>query len=223
MPRISQAALWVVMGSMMLACAGVVRADTLTLPAPRLDGPVSLEKALHQRRSVRDPQSAPLSVSEIGQLCWAAQGITDDKGHRTAPSARATYPLEVYVLIDSATGMAPGLYHYRPSEHALILRRAGGIGAEFRAQAARQEWIAQAPVIFIIAGDTTRVASMRERGRDFMYVEAGLAAQGFFLQAVALGLGSTYVGGFDPAAARAALALPAGEEVMAVLPVGRRP
>lgn len=223
MRSIGRIAVGMIVGSLMLAHAGVAFADTLTLPAPRLDGPVSIEKALHERRSVRDPLSAPLSLSEIGQLCWAAQGITDDKGHRTAPSARATYPLEVYVLVDSATGLAPGLYHYGPAGHELILRRGGHVGAEFRAQAARQEWIAKAPVIFVIAGDTARVATMRERGRDFMYVEAGLAAQGFFLQAVALGLGSTYVGGFDPEAARAVLKLPAGEEVMAVLPVGRRP
>ena len=64
---------------------------------------------------------------------------------------------------------------------------------------------------------------MKDRGAQFMWVEAGLAAQGFFLQATALELGSTYVGGFDPAAARTALDLAAGEEVLAVLPVGHKP
>ncbi len=87
-----------------------------------------------------------------------------------------------------------------------------------------QTWITTAPAILVITGTAERMGErFVERRRDFMCVEAGLAAQGFFLQATALGLGSTYVGGFDPEAARAFLGLPAGEVVLAVLPVGARP
>src|SRR5512140_2964944 len=91
----------------------------VTLPAAKTDGKISLEAALAQRRSIRKFASAPLTVEEVGQLCWAAQGVTDAKGHRTAPSALAIYPLEIYVAAGAVTGLAASLYHYRPVDHSL--------------------------------------------------------------------------------------------------------
>jgi len=196
---------------------------SVALPKANTDGTMSLEKALATRRSLRSMAATPLSLEQLGQLCWAAQGITDDKGHRTAPSARASYPLQLYVIAGAVTGLAPGLYRYEPATHALATLAAGDQRAAFEGHAVGQEWIARAPAIFVISGAVEKMPGGNERGSAFMNVEAGLAAQGFFLQATALGLGSTYVGGFKPAEAREALKLPAGEEVLAVLPVGRRP
>lgn len=202
----------------------------ISLPAPRLDGKVSIEAALKQRRSVRKFAPAPLTLEEIGQLCWAAQGVTDDKGHRTAPSARAVYPLELYVVAGSVTGLVPGLYRYQPSSHSLHLVAPGDKRADLDEKAVGQSWmpIARAAAVFVISGNAAKTASspdpaMKERGRLFMWVEAGLAAQGFFLEATGMGLGSTYVGGFRPVQAHEVLGLAASEEVMAILPVGRRP
>jgi SagB-type dehydrogenase family enzyme len=200
-------------------------ADAVTLPAPVTTGTVTVEQALATRRSLRGMADRPLTLAEVGQLCWAAQGVTDDKGHRTAPSALATYPLEVYVVATAVAELAPGVYRYQPAEHALALHAASGTTREdLVAQAIGQPWITSAPAILIITGTAERMGErFVARRRDFMCVEAGLAAQGFFLQATALGLGSTYVGGFDPDAARAFLGLPAGEDVLAILPVGARP
>jgi len=203
--------------------AGSTATPAIALPAPKTDGTFSLEKALHERRSLRGPAETPLTLEEIGQLCWAAQGVTDEKGHRTAPSAMAAYPLELYVLAGSVTGLAPGGYHYEPAQHALTPRTGGPQLVDFEQQAVGQGWTAKVPAIFVISGSTAKMTRMRDRAAQFMWVEAGLAAQGFFLEATALGLGSTYVGGFDPAAARTALGLAEGEEVLAVLPVGRKP
>ncbi len=86
-----------------------------------------------------------------------------------------------------------------------------------------QDWITQAPAVFVITGKAAKMAGMKERGKQFMAVETGLAAQGLLLEETALGLGGTFVGGFDPSKARAVLGLPAEEEVLAVLPVGNRP
>jgi SagB-type dehydrogenase family enzyme len=174
---------------------------------------------------VRGMADRPLTLAELGQLCWAAQGITDDKGHRTAPSALATYPLEIYVVADAVTGLEPGVYRYQPAGHALVphpgATTARPLNAALVEKAIGQAWIATAPAILVITGTAERMGErFVERRRDFMCVEAGLAAQGFFLEATALGLGSTYVGGFDPEAARAFFGLPAGEDVLAVLPVG---
>ena len=194
----------------------------VSLPAPRTDGGVSVERALKERRSNRSPATTPLTMAEIGQLCWAAQGVSDDKGHRTAPSARATYPLELYLIAHSVEALPSGLYHYEPARHALALVAIGDRRDDFVHKAVGQEWIKRAPAVFIIVGNAERTASMKERGPNFMWVEAGLAAQGFFLEATAMGLGSTYVGGFSPSAAHAALSLPPAEQVLGVLPVGRK-
>ncbi len=212
----------------LLATASLVRADDpatpspTALPAPQKDGKFAVEKALAERRSLRAPAPSPLTMAEIGQLCWATQGVTDAKGHRTAPSARAAYPLELYVIAGAVDGLPAGLYRYVPSTHTLELRTPGDQRATFEAKAIGQGWSDKAPAVFVITGTASKMASMKERGTPFMWVEAGLAAENFFLQATALGLGSTYVGGFDPAAARSTLGLPAGEEVLAVLPVGRK-
>lgn len=205
------------------AAAEATPRATVALPAPKHDGDVSIEKALMQRRSVRKLAPAPLTLEEIGQLCWAAQGVTDDKGHRTAPSARGLYPLELYVLAGSVQGLAPGLYHYEPARNALTLLAAGDGRADFEHKGVGQAWVATAPAIFVISGAVGKMANLKERGLEFMWVEAGLAAQGFFLEASAMKLGSTFVGGFRPQEAHAVLALPDSEAVLAVLPVGRLP
>jgi SagB-type dehydrogenase family enzyme len=197
--------------------------SAIILPTPHTDGKVSVEGALKERRSVRNPAPTPLTLEEVGQLCWAAQGTTDAHGHRTAPSAQAKYPLELYVLAGAVTGLAPGLYHYRPSGHALRPVSSGDLRGDFVTQGVGQGWVAKAPAIFVVTGVAEKMASMGERGRPFMWIEVGLAAQGFFLQATGLGLGSTFVGGFRPPQAATVLGLPAAEEVLAVLPVGRKP
>ena len=164
-----------------------------------------------------------IRFTELGQLCWAAQGITDDKGHRTARSAMASYPLTLYAIAGAVKGLAPGLYQYEPAGHRLRLVSPGDQRTEFMEKAVGQAWIAKAPVIFVLSGSTEKMTKMKDRKTQFMATEAGLAAQGFFLQAEAMGLGSTVVGGFKPDPARKALGLPSSEDVLAVLPVGKRP
>jgi SagB-type dehydrogenase family enzyme len=195
----------------------------VALPTPNTDGKVTLEKALKKRRSLREFSAAPLTLLEIGQLCWAAQGTTDSKGHRTAPSAKALYPLELYVIVASVQGLSPGFYHYETAAHTLTTVSTGNIREEFVKKAVGQDWITKAPAIFVISGKAKKMAGMNERGKQFMAIETGLAAQGLLLEETALGLGGTFVGGFDPPKARAVLGLSAEEEVLAVLPCGNKP
>lgn len=195
----------------------------LALPAARTQGTVSVEAALHGRRSIRNLATTPLALADVGQLCWAAQGTTDEQGHRTAPSARGAYPLTVYVLAGAVKELPAGTYRYVPAGHALERLKAGDPVADFVKRGVGQSWVARAPAILVITGAVAKMGSMGDRGGLFMAVEAGLAAQGFFLEAEALGLGSTYVGGFQPKEAHDALGLPDGEEVLGVFPVGRKP
>lgn len=193
----------------------------VTLPAPDQAAAFPLAKALATRRSHRDLAENELSLQALGQLLWAAQGKTDEKGHRTAPSAMARYALETYVVAAKVKGLAPGLYKYASATHSLTLLRAGELRDGLVDQAIGQNWIKAAPAVLVLCGVAERMVGKNgESMAKFMYVEAGLAAQNFFLQVTALGLGSTYVGGFKPVELSRYLALPANEEAIAVLPVG---
>src|SRR5574340_59920 len=90
----------------------------VSLPAPPMAGTMSLEEALAHRRSVREFSAGALTLAEISRLVWAAQGVTDSE-RRTAPSAGATYPLEVYLVAADVEGLVPGVYRYRPGLHRL--------------------------------------------------------------------------------------------------------
>ncbi|HVO17612.1 MAG TPA: SagB/ThcOx family dehydrogenase [Anaeromyxobacter sp.] len=210
------------------SASSAATAHSISLPKPKTDGHVSVEAALRHRRSIRNFASKPLTLEDVSQLCWAAQGVTDAP-HRTAPSARAIYPLELYLLAGEVTGVTFGLYHYVPAGHSLEFVASGDKRADLDTKALRQPWnpISQAPAVFVISGDAGKMTSsddplVKARGVEFMWAELGLAAQGFFLEATARGLGSVFTGGFHPQEAQEVLGLPAPQEVLALLPVGRR-
>lgn len=192
-------------------------APLIELPAPRLAGPMSLEQALAARRSERAFRSDPLTPDEVGQLLWAAQGITHPDGLRTAPSAGARYPLELYLA------SAEGVFHYRPDGHALEALRPGDIRGELCAAALQQEWILEAPVVFVLTAVYERVEARYgpQRGPRYVHLEAGHAAQNLLLQAVALDLRAVVVGAFDDGAVQSALEVPDDHRPLYLIPVGR--
>ena len=199
--------------------------DVVKLPQPRTDGGMSVEKALLERRSIRSFRNESLTLDEISQLCWAAQGITDDKGHRTSPSAMATYPLEVYLLAGNVTNLPAGVYHYSPLGHNLTLISKGNKIPELfnSSRGGREDWRKGSPAVFIITGVFERTDKVP--GLDlnrFVYIEAGTSAENLLLEVVSLGLGSTYTAGFDENKTKEYLGLSLGEEPIGVLPVGRK-
>jgi SagB-type dehydrogenase family enzyme len=188
----------------------------LPLPAPRLDGPLSLEQTLHERRSVRGFSQETLSLEEISQLLWAAQGITDPSGKRTAPSAGALYPLELYVV------SGDGFYHYRPAGHLLLLKSRDDLRPALYRAALQQEAVLHAPTVFVITAvyERTEAKYGPQRSPRYVHLEAGHAAQNLLLQAVALGLGSVPIGAFADDQVQAALNLPGDHAPLYLIPVG---
>lgn len=186
------------------------------LPQPRLQGSLSLEEALAQRRSIRSFTAQPLTLAELGQLLWAAQGLTSPSGLRTAPSAGALYPLEIYVVT------AEGVYRYRPQGHQIVLRVAGDVRPALAAAALGQSSVADAPAVIVIAAVYARTAQKYGQARSPRYVdlEAGHAGQNVLLQAVALGLGAVPIGAFHDERVQGTLDLPADEQPLYLIPVG---
>ena len=190
----------------------------IPLPAPHTSGPVSLEVAIAQRRSVRRYATEDLSLEQIGQLLWAAQGITGGRATlRAAPSAGACHPLKFYVC------RAGGVWHYEPRHHRLTRHLEQDIRGPLAVTAWGQQFIAEAPCVFAVSAifeRTTRRCGKRGRLR-YVPMDVGHAAHNLLLQAVALELVSVPVGAFDDAAVRQVLALPGQEEPLYILPVGR--
>jgi SagB-type dehydrogenase family enzyme len=197
-----------------MSATGQTPRDVVKLPAPRTTGAMALNDALVARRSVREFASTPLTWGEIGQLLWAAQGITHDEGKRTTPSAGATYPLEVYVAT------ADGLYHYRPTGHSVTRVTPRDVRRAIQ-QAAGGQDATNAPAIFALAAVPARTAARYgERAMRYVQIEVGHAGQNLLLEAVALGLGAVPVGAFSDAELHRVLGLPADRVVLYLVPVG---
>ena len=191
-------------------------AKTITLPAPELHGEVPLEKVLAARRSVREFSPIPISEQQISQLLWAAQGISHDGWRRTAPSAGAAYPLEVYVSLPD------GFYRYQPQRHQLELHFESDLRSALYCAAQWRGSIRHAAAVFVIAAVYERVARQygEERGPLYVHLEAGHAAQNLLLQATALGLASVPIGGFYDDQVEKALSLPEDHEPIYLIAVG---
>lgn len=218
-----------VLGLIGMSDRGVASGEEMTrgkqevaLPEPSLTGEVPVERALAARRSVRSFASEPLPLSSSSQLLWAAQGITHPAGLRTAPSAGALYPLELYLVAGRVSELKPGVYRYDPDRRLLVLVREGDRRAQIARAARGQDWIGEAPAILVIAAIYQRTErKYGDRAARYVHMEVGHAAQNVYLQAEALGLGTTMVGAFDDEALARELDLPAHEKPLALLPVGQ--
>jgi SagB-type dehydrogenase family enzyme len=195
---------------------------TIKLPEARRQGAMSLEAALWARHSTRALTRDSLSLADVGQLLWAAQGVNRPDGHRTAPSAGATYPLELYLLAARIRDVPAGVYHYQPAGHELERVAAGDRLPDLIPAATRQTWIADAAAVVVFAGAFDRTAGRyRDRAERYVAIEVGAAGQDLYLQAAALGLGTTMVGSFQDSTLARVVDLPAGQRPMGIMPVGR--
>ncbi len=190
--------------------------EKIILPKPNLKGTVSVEECIKNRRSVRSFSSKPLTMEEISQLLWATQGITDERrGLRSAPSAGALYPLEIYLA------KGDGIFYYDIEGHALIRTSGEDMRPNLSDGALGQASVKEAPALIIICTVRSRVtAKYSGRGNRYVDIEVGHAAENLHLQAVALGLASVPVGAFDDNRIKKALSLPDDTEPLYIVPVG---
>jgi nitroreductase len=165
----------------------------IELPVVTGYGGFPLEQALGTRRSVRDYTDDKLDIVVISKLLWSAQGVTESKyGLRTAPSAGATYPLELYVATEEF------LARYDPLKHDLTVTLEGDVRAALAGAALGQQWVEKAPAVFVFAAVVSRTAA-RYGGRA----------------------GSVAVGAYDDDDVKDVLQLPEEQEVYLIVPVGR--
>jgi SagB-type dehydrogenase family enzyme len=189
----------------------------ITLPKPDTSGTMPLEAVIARRRSVRRYTRRDLSTEQTSQLLWAAQGITGSKNtQRATPSAGGKHPLVLYVC------RADGVWRYHPEIHSLIRHLKQDVRKGLAGAAWGQQFIAEAPCVFIISATFEQTAQRYgERGQTrYVPMDAGHAGQNLLLQAVALGLGGVPIGAFDDAALKDVLSLPAQEKPLYLIPIG---
>jgi SagB-type dehydrogenase family enzyme len=187
----------------------------INLPSPAQKGKMSLEEALKKRESVRSFSSDPLTKEDLSQLLWAVQGITRNWGARTAPSAGALFPLEIYVVLKE------GFFRYSPKGHNLIRIIQQDLRNTLSKAALGQNCIGEAPAVFVIAAVYERTSrKYGNRAERYVKMEAGHAGQNLLLQAVSLGLGAVPVGAFQDEQVQQALHLPVNHEPLYLIPVG---
>lgn len=192
--------------------------EEIRLPKPMVEGKISVEEALMRRRSVRSYKKSGLSLEQVSQLLWAAQGVNQYR--RTAPSAGATYPLEVYLVVGEVEGLEAGIYHYSFSKHGLTKLKSGDFRVRLAQVALGQNMIQRAPIDIVIAADYERTTgTYGDRGIRYVHMEAGHVGQNIHLQVEALNLGTVMVGAFNDSAIKNVLGL--RENPLYIIPIGK--
>ena len=200
--------------------------SSMKLPEPRTEGRFSLEKAINDRRTVRSFTSQPIALEQFSQLLWAAQGVTGGRGlKRTAPSAGALYPMDIYAVVgtNGIEGLKAGVYHYEPTDHAVSFVTEGDRRNALATAALSQMWMAKPPLNIVLAAEYDRITlKYGKRGVRYAMIEAGHIGQNIFLQAEALGLGAGIVGAFDDEDVIRVLKIPRSHEPLLIMPLGHK-
>lgn len=197
----------------------------IQLPPPTSKGSMSLEEVIARRRSIRHFTQESIAQSQLSQILWATQGLTDIRsGDRAVPSAGATYPLEIFVVCgrNCIEGISDGIYLYEPKSHSLSLHHKGDSRPDLARAALEQEYIYQAPLDIVICAVYERTM-MRygARGERYVHIEVGHAGQNIYLQATALGLATVAIGAFHDEPVREVLQLDKRIRPIYIMPVGR--
>ncbi|WP_414469806.1 SagB/ThcOx family dehydrogenase [Methanobacterium sp. ACI-7] len=204
----------------------IVVTGTVKLPEPQINGTVSVEQAIHDRRSVRRYTNESLTLQDVSQLMWAAQGITDQTTKfRTVPSGGHTYPLEVYILVGKGgvNGLNEGVYHYNPFNHALDQILGNDVRSDLSQAANGQPWVKEAPVNIIITGNYQKMIDKykdEKLSTRFVDMEAGHAGQNIYLVVESRGLATVALGSFKDDQVHTILNLPSNEKTLYIYPVG---
>jgi SagB-type dehydrogenase family enzyme len=230
------------LGVILLLCMSVLKAYsqqdrtkpadvTVELSQPTLSGNMSVEEAMLLRRSVRDYTNDAIELDQLAQLLWAAYGLTQEiqdgpdflrGGLKTAPSAGALYPLEIYVVAGNVKGLEPGVYKYIAEDHSLVLNQDGDVRNQLEDATLNQKMVKRAPVSLVFTAVYSRTTNKYgDRGSErYVCTDLGHSAQNVYLQATSLGLGTCAMGAFTDELVRAVMNIPFEETPLYVMPVG---
>jgi len=176
----------------------------MDLPKPEPAGGMTLAEALHRRRSRRSYRPDHLTADQISQILWAAQGVSQpSRGFRTAPSAGGTLPLTIYAVLPG------GVFRYEPKPHWLTEILSGDVRRPLARACLEQYWLTPAGMTVVIAASFERTTlRYGDRGKRYVWLEAGHVGQNICLQAEAIALGAVAIGAYDDRAVARVVHLP---------------
>lgn len=200
------------------------------LPIPRKITSITIEEAILSRRSIREFKKEPIELVYLSMILWAAYGITDPvKGFRASPSAGATYPLELYVVvgenavhISGSDYLEAGVYKYIPYIHGLSINKRDDVRKDLMKAALYQKWIEEAPVSIVICAiyeKTTRYYGERGRNR-YVPMDVGHVGQNIYLMSTALGYGTVAIGAFRDFDVATIIGVESNETPIYIMPIG---
>ena len=203
----------------------IINSDNIILPKPDLRSSNSIEAVMNSRRSKREFIDQNISLKQVSQMLWAAQGVTTDWGGRTAPSAKSTYPLTVYLIANKVDGLDAGQYQYIPGElkpvHELKpIKKVELQKAIF--EQLNQNSFQYAPAVILVTGNMAKMTEAMggTPSNNSVYLEAGHVGQNLYLQAESLKLGMVVIDAFTEARIRQLVTLPASETLIYMVPFG---
>ncbi|MEM1662336.1 MAG: SagB/ThcOx family dehydrogenase [Desulfurococcaceae archaeon] len=208
-----------------------VGGETILLPLPYVMSEMSVEESILNRKSIREWSSEAIGINQLSIILWCTYGVTEKIGdwyRRSVPSAGATYPLEIYVVIgersvrvNETTYIDAGVYHYNPLTHSLNLVKRGDFRNDLYEAALKQEWVGKAPVSIVIFAVYERTTGRYgERGVRYVHLEAGHAGQNIYLCSTAMGLGTVAIGAFHDSMVAEVVSAKAGEQPLYIFPIG---
>jgi SagB-type dehydrogenase family enzyme len=202
-------------------CSNDSGQSRIALPEPAFKGKI-LEDAISERRSGRNFSSEKISLSELSMLLWAGSGITSEQGLRSAPSAGALYPIDIYVVPNRVGGASCGVYRYLPKNHELVLVKEGKFAGRFYNISYGQSHVGNAALLMVLVSTPARTTSKYgEIGAEYVLIEVGHIAQNILLEANSIGVESVPVGGFDREQTDTILGLDSEKEAIYIIAAGK--
>jgi len=206
--------------------------ELIDLPTPRFESEVSVEEAMKNRRSIRSYEDTPLTIAEVTQLLWAAYGITKKSekypafvrgGLRTAPSAGARFPLDVYLVVRNVDGLDKGVYLYKSETHQLVTVVKGDKWADLSEAGFNQTHFQTAAAALVYSAVFERnMVKYGQRGRErYVCMDLGHSAQNVYLQAYALNIGTCAIGAFTDLWLKQVTGMTRNEEPLYIMPLGK--
>jgi SagB-type dehydrogenase family enzyme len=185
----------------------------------------SFRSLLKRRKTTRRQRKGTLPSSSFRELVWAAYGHTHDYRKikmRTAPSAGATYPVELYFVCEDIEGTTDGIYRYDTSKEDIILTAQGKLLENLQSISLDQEFISECNVAVVMVYNPRKIVA--DYGRDsFKYaaMECGHIAQNLLLMATSLDLGAVPIGAFDEKKLGRLLGVEEFKEALYIVAVGK--
>ena len=186
--------------------------ERVKLEVPEHKSTISVEEAIAGRKSRRAFKHGVIKNRELALLVWAAL---------KAPSAGATYPLELYLVIGvgAVEHIESGVYHVENGY--LEPHKSGDLRVELATACLRQMFIADASFSIVISAEYERTTRRYgERGIRYVHIEAGHVSQNIYLECEALGLATVAIGAFDDDKVAKVLNLPEVHKPLYVMPIG---